>query len=229
MKQTKPTLIGFDLETTGTNPNTARIVTANITVRDHQTGETLVQDWLVDPEVDIPEGATAVHGVTTAQARAEGDNAEDAIDEIASVLAHEYDAGGYIVVFNAAYDIPLLEAELERHGLPSLEDRIDGTLLRVYDPLVIDRAADKFRKGKRTLVAMCPVYGIEPSENAHDAGADVAMTLDLMEAILDTYNLPEDDRDLYQFQKQAHFDWADSFGRYLHRQGKEDNVDRNWI
>lgn len=226
---TKPTLIAFDSETSGTNTKKDRIVTFNITIRDLETGEQSVHDWLINPGVTIPDGAIAVHGITNEHAQEHGEDPREALDSIAELLAYEYDQGGYLVAFNISFDLPLLENELARYGLPSLEERIDGPLLRVYDPLVIDRAADKYRKGKRTLVAMCPVYGIEPSENAHDAAADVAMTLDLMEALLNTYNLPKDDRDLYAFQKDAHRIWAEGFGRYLHRQGKEDNVDRNWI
>ena len=222
-------LCGFDLETTGVNPQIARIVTANITLRDTDSGMEKTWNWLVDPGVEIPAGATAVHGVTTAQAQAEGWDAAKAVDTIADMLTVAYSDGAYIVVFNAAYDIPLLEAELKRYGLPSLAERIGAPVQRVYDPLVIDRAADPYRRGKRTLTAMCPVYGIEPSANAHDAAADVAMTLDLMEALLKTYNLPEMDKELYEFQREAHFDWAESFGKWLRRQGKTDDVSREWI
>ncbi|MFD7888761.1 exonuclease domain-containing protein, partial [Streptomyces albidoflavus] len=59
-------LIGFDLETTGTDPREARIVTAAVIEvadgerRGHRT-------WLADPGIPIPAGATAVHGITDAR------------------------------------------------------------------------------------------------------------------------------------------------------------------
>jgi hypothetical protein len=64
-------LIGFDLETTGTDPYEARIVTgAVIEVKD---GEPLgSRDWLADPGVEIPADAVAVHGISTERAVAEG-------------------------------------------------------------------------------------------------------------------------------------------------------------
>lgn len=221
-------LCGFDLETTGVDNETARIVTANITIT-YPNGKRQRFDWLINPGVEIPKGASDVHGITTEVAQECGVNPAEALGEIANNLANFYKLGYTIVVFNAAYDLPLLNNELRRYGLPTLEQRIGGLVHRVLDPLVIDRAADKYRKGKRTLVAMCPVYGIVPSDNAHDAGADVGMTLDLMEAMLNTYELPSDDDELYVFQRDAHREWAESFGRWLRRQGKQDTVRREWI
>jgi len=63
-------MVAFDLETTGVDPETARIVTATI-VRIHGA-EVTSREWLVNPGVDIPAGATAIHGVTTEHARASG-------------------------------------------------------------------------------------------------------------------------------------------------------------
>jgi DNA polymerase-3 subunit epsilon len=56
-------LIGFDLETTGTDPREARIVTG--TVIEVKAGEPLGRrEWLADPGVEIPADAVAVHGIS---------------------------------------------------------------------------------------------------------------------------------------------------------------------
>ena len=218
-------LIGFDFETTGTDPETARIVSANITVRDLTRKEDdIVLNWLIDPGVDIPEDATAVHGISTEYARYYGEQPERALRDIAQTLDELYAGGGTLVVFNAGYDLPLLNNELARYGLLPTTD-----YQRVIDPLVIDRAMDKYRKGKRTLTAMCPVYGVKVSLDAHDAKADVAMTLQLAEAMLRRFDFPDNEDDLYRFQRNAHRVWADNFGNWLRSQGKQDNVDRDWI
>lgn len=62
-------LVGFDLETTGTDPREARIVTAAvIEVRDGQVlGH---REWLADPGVEIPADAVAVHGISNERAAA---------------------------------------------------------------------------------------------------------------------------------------------------------------
>src|SRR5690625_8025100 len=66
------TLVGFDLETTGRNPHTARIVTASIVLLDPEGNLRANVEWLVDPEVEIPAVAAAVHRVTPQHARAQG-------------------------------------------------------------------------------------------------------------------------------------------------------------
>ena len=57
--------VGFDLETTSTDPFEARIVTACVAPE-----KGAAQRWLVDPGIEIPPGAAAIHGISTATARA---------------------------------------------------------------------------------------------------------------------------------------------------------------
>ena len=62
----------FDLETTGIDVESARIVTAHVGLLD-ETGQVLHRrDWILDPVVEIPAEATAVHGITTERARQDG-------------------------------------------------------------------------------------------------------------------------------------------------------------
>ncbi|MFF1963764.1 exonuclease domain-containing protein, partial [Streptomyces sp. NPDC058232] len=61
-------LSGFDLETTGVDPESARIVTG-CAVRFGGGQPSTARSWVVDPGVDIPAEATAVHGWTTEAAR----------------------------------------------------------------------------------------------------------------------------------------------------------------
>src|SRR5262245_5400670 len=90
-------MVAFDTETTGKDPHTARIVTACVAVVDGTAQEPLsVQTWLVDPGIEIPDEAAAIHGVTTSKARAEGRRAADAIPDIAQAL------------FIAAKDAPIV-------------------------------------------------------------------------------------------------------------------------
>ena len=63
----------FDLETTGVDVEMARIVTACIAVLDADGAVVQRWDWLADPGVEIPEAASAVHGITTERARAEAE------------------------------------------------------------------------------------------------------------------------------------------------------------
>lgn len=66
----------FDLETTGIETETSRIVSAYVGVVD-AFGAPKGVSWLADPGVEIPAQASAVHGITTERARAEGRDAAE--------------------------------------------------------------------------------------------------------------------------------------------------------
>ncbi|MCA1943131.1 MAG: 3'-5' exonuclease, partial [Yonghaparkia sp.] len=76
----------FDLETTGVDVRTARIVTACVAVLDASGAVVARRDWLADPGVEIPEGAAAIHGITTERARAEGRPAAEVVAEVVGEL-----------------------------------------------------------------------------------------------------------------------------------------------
>jgi DNA polymerase-3 subunit epsilon len=156
----------FDLETTGIDVETCRVVTANVSIIDENGDVEVRQDWIADPGVEIPEQAAAVHGVTTERARAEGRAAAEVVAEIVETLRHAMAAGIAVVAYNAPYDFTLLNRDAVRHGIAPLDN--PGPII---DPLVIDKAVDRFRKGKRTLEASAEFYGVSLTD-AHDAGAD---------------------------------------------------------
>jgi DNA polymerase-3 subunit epsilon len=160
------TLAVFDLETTGIDVETSRIVSAHVGVLD-PSGQLVEQwNWLADPGVEIPEGASAVHGITTERARAEGRPAAEVVAEIIEVLTSLFDRGLAVTIYNAPYDLSLLHFEALRYNLEPLTEPAP-----IIDPLVLDRVVDKYRKGKRTLEAAAVVYGVDLVD-AHDASAD---------------------------------------------------------
>lgn len=156
----------FDLETTGIDTSTCRIVTAHIGVLDVAGQPIQGTDWLVDPGVEIPAPATAVHKITTEHARELGRPPAEAVAEIVAALAALLGAGVPVVVYNAPYDLSLLANEARRHGIQALHSPAP-----IVDPLVIDKAVDRYRKGKRTLEAATAVYGVN-LDDAHNAAAD---------------------------------------------------------
>ena len=164
-------LAAFDIETTGVDPEHDRIVTAAVSVvGGGQPAEH--RSWLVDPGIDIPADATSVHGITTERAQAEGRVSGEAIEEITAALAEQLRNGVPIVAFNAPFDLTFLDREAHRHGLRPLLDRVggpDGML--VVDPRILDKQFDRFRRGKRTLGAVCAHYRVT-LDDAHAANAD---------------------------------------------------------
>ncbi|MEU7060625.1 3'-5' exonuclease [Streptomyces sp. NPDC046197] len=213
-------LIGFDLETTGTDPHSARIVTAAvIEVRGGEPGGR--REWLADPGVEIPPDAVAVHGISNERAAAEGRPADRVADAIADVLVGYWRSGVPVVAYNAAFDLTLLSAELRRYGLPSLRDRLGGPEPGpVVDPYTIDRWADRYRRGKRTLEAVCTEYGVV-LDAAHDASADALAAARLACAIAGRHPKVAalGPAELHRRQVEWYAEWAADFQNFLRRKG----------
>ncbi len=222
-------MVGFDTETTGVNTSTDRIVTAAIITRDNADGPPNQRTWLINPGVDIPAAATAVHGITTEQARDAGVSPQDALGEIATLLASALRGGSPVVAFNATFDISILEAELARYRLPTLTQRLsDAAGIRpLVDPLVLDRHLDRYRRGKRTLLDLCGHYNLEiNADDLHAADADVLATMDLVHAMSRVYpTLGQVElTDLHDQQVVAHRAWAENFRAWLTSKGKTDDL-----
>lgn len=215
----------FDTETTGVDPTEARLVTAFVGLLDAHGDMERGTDWLADPGVEIPEQAAAVHGITTEVARAEGEPVRDVLEKVVASLNWIARNGIALVIYNAPYDLTLIDAECRRHGVtpPQIGPQ-------VIDPLVIDRAVDRYRKGKRTLTDTAAVYGVDLLD-AHDAAADAMAAGHVAQAIARKYPA-EVDIDLATLHAQQ-VEWslasAESFQDYM-RRSKDPNftADGRW-
>ncbi|MEU7157342.1 exonuclease domain-containing protein [Streptomyces chrestomyceticus] len=163
-------MLALDVETTGIDPDTARIVTAAVVaVGAGVPAETTT--WLLDPGIDIPAPATELHQVTTERARAEGRPPADALPEIVAALTGPRSTRMMpLVVFRAPYALTVLDRECERHGVPFT----GAVLAPVLDPYVLDKHLDRYRRGRRTMTELCRHYQVRhdgPNNAAHDAMA----------------------------------------------------------
>lgn len=219
MTWTAGPLLGFDTETTGVDVTADRIVTAALVRRDAAGSQ--VRTWLIDPGVTIPAEAAAIHGVTTEMAQAQGAAPAQALDEIAAALAEALLEGVPVVAFNATFDICILEAELTRYGLMSLAERIGREISPVIDPLVLDRAVDRYRRGKRKLVDLCGVYGVGGDGDLHNADVDVIATLDVLAAMAERHpSIAELELTaLHAYQAAEHTKWAVNFNSWRETKG----------
>ncbi|MGY0497133.1 exonuclease domain-containing protein [Nocardia sp. FBN12] len=161
---------GFDTETTGLDPTRERIVTACVMVVDDSTVS--VRTWLLNPGIEIPEEAARVHGITTDRAAAEGMDYGQGLGEIRDALNAAWREGRAMAAYNAAYDVTIISSELARLGMEPLA----GGLL--VDPLVIDRACDPDRVGRRRLTDAVRHYGLTMG-TAHTADADTLAAIRL--------------------------------------------------
>ncbi|MDU1462112.1 MAG: 3'-5' exonuclease [Corynebacterium sp.] len=204
-------MLAFDLETTSANPKQARIVTSalvRIDGRDVQKNE-----HLADPGIEIPQEATNVHGITTEKARAEGRPHEVVLKDTVEAIKAAWEDGLTLIVYNAAFDLTVLRSLTG-------DFTVTGP---VYDPYVIDRVSDKWRKGKRTLGAVCEHYGVELG-NAHEATADaLAAARVAWKQVRQHYpNLAQmDENELMEFQAVKWYEDRVAFKKYLEGKGRD--------
>jgi DNA polymerase-3 subunit epsilon len=203
----------FDLETTGIDVETSRIVTATVAVLDAAGSVVERTDWLLDPGIEIPAAATNVHGITTEHAMKHGGSPSDGVAEIVSTIRGLLARGLPLVAYNAPYDLTLLNRESMRHGIPPLVAPAP-----VIDPLVIDKGVDRYRKGKRTLEVTSAFYGVS-LDDAHDSGADAIAAGRVAQAIARAHgaSLPTAVDELHALQVSWSKEQAESFQEYMRR------------
>lgn len=222
-------MVAFDTETTGTDPLEARVVSACVAhCRAGATPE--VRSWLVDPGVEIPAEATAVHGISTEMARRDGEPPPAVLSALAAALVATWRSGRPTIVMNAAYDLTVLERELERHRLPSLGERLEGDAMLVVDPLVIDRHVDRFRPGKKRLTDLCEAYSVL-LDDAHTADGDALATARVAWRMATRFpqQLGDDLTALHEAQLDWHRQWADRFEPWLRENvDPEAVIERDW-
>ncbi|KAB1503917.1 3'-5' exonuclease [Corynebacterium sp. 320] len=210
-------MLSFDLETTGVDPTTARIVTsALVTIRGRERQDL---EMLADPGIEIPKAASDVHGITTDYAREHGRDHEEVLKETINRIREGWSQGATLIVYNAPYDLSVLKS-LD----PSFT--IDGL---VVDPLVIDKKMDQYRKGKKTLESVSEHYGV-PVENAHEATSDAIaaarVAWKLSRAYPEIVSMTGDE--LMHAQATWHYEAQTDLQEYFTRIGKEADVKTSW-
>jgi len=204
LQLTRP-IVCFDLETTGVDPGTDRIVEISI-LRVEPDGSRVTRTRRINPGRPIPEGATAVHGIRD----------EDVADapsfrQIAKGLAETLE-GADLAGFNVArFDIPLLDREFRDSGFDlGLDKR------RIVDAMTIFH-----RMEPRDLSAATRFYLGREHSGAHEAEADVAASFEILEAQLERYDdLPQTVDALDAWLRRIPENAADQSGKFVHEDGR---------
>jgi len=196
----KRSIVFLDLETTGLNSRTDRIV--EISVIKYNPDETYEERTVrVNPDIPIPPGASAVHGITN-----EDVANEPQFKQYAKSFLDFLD-GCDISGYNAMrFDIPLLQKEFERAGLEfSIEDRY------VVDPMIIFHM-----KEPRDLSSAYQKYCGQVLEGAHSALADARAVKDIILGQMKYYpDIGNSIEELHNFCHPTNPDWIDSTGRLI--------------
>ncbi len=203
----KRPIIFFDLETTGINTSTDRIVEISL-VKVMPDGDEIIRTRRINPTIPIPAEATAIHHISD-------DDVKDCptFRQIAKSLKdfmEGCDFGG----FNSnRFDLPLLVEEFMRAGITDIDFKN-----RKY----IDVQNIFHKKEERTLVAAYRFYcDKELGEAAHGAEADTLATYEVLMAQLDRYPDLENNVD-YLSKYTTRNETADFAGRIAYdEKGRE--------
>ena len=170
-------IIFFDLETTGTDISKDRIVEICY-IKVYPDGREAEYTKRINPEMHIPEGASAVHGIYDADVKD-----CPTFREVAREIANEFE-GCDVAGFNSnRFDLPLLAEEFLRAQVD-----IDLSRLRAVDVQVLYH-----KREPRTLSAAYKFYCGENLEDAHSALADTRATYNVLKAQLEHYDdMPND-------------------------------------
>lgn len=216
-------MLAFDLETTGIDARTARIVTASL-IRMPAGGELTTLEWLADPLVEIPEEAAAVHGISTEHARENGRTPKEVIAEIIAEINLAAANDVPVVGFNVAYDISVLHAEAERHGVEPPQ------WFPVVDVMVLDKQLDKYRRGSRRLGNVAEHYGVK-LENAHAADADALAAAQIFQIMRERFpELQVPLEELHATQVAWRREQQESLESYLRKKNNDPSimVEKSW-
>lgn len=171
LKLEKP-IVFFDLETTGVNIATDRIVEISV-LKLFPNGNKESKTWLVNPEVEIPKESAEIHGITNEKVLT-----EPTFKQLAPKVS-EMIAGCDLAGFNSnRFDIPLLAEELMRAGID-----FDMKNRKAIDVQVIFH-----KKEQRTLSAGYQFYCGKELEGAHGAEADTNATYEILLSQVDKYD-----------------------------------------
>ena len=205
----KGKVIAFDLETTGTDIASDRIV--QIALVKFEDGNKEEKDLILNPTIPIPREATEVHGISN----------EDVKDkykfsQIAKSL-NEYFEGADIMGYNSdRFDIPLLVNEFKRCGIDfNLEGR------DYIDVLKLERLVKR-----NDLSSVYKRYTGEDLEGAHNALNDVYACIEVFNRQMNAYDIPETTKDIDDFiqgeNKRVDFNGyiVQKDGEYLFNFGK---------
>lgn len=201
----KNPMVFFDLETTGTNIISDRIVEIALH-KVYPNGKEETRTMRINPEMPIPAEATAVHHITD----------EDVKDcppfrEVAREIAREIEGCDLAGYNSNRFDIPLLAEELLR-----AEVDMDLSKRKFVDVQVIFHKMEQ-----RTLSAAYKFYCGKDLDDAHEAQADTLATYEVLKSQLDRYgDLVNDVEFLSKFTMQSNN--VDFAGRFVYNDKGEE-------
>jgi DNA polymerase-3 subunit epsilon len=201
----KNPIVFFDLETTGINVASDRIVEISY-LKVYPDGKEETATYKVNPTIPIPKQASEIHGIYDKDIKD-----EPTFAELAKSIAQVFEGCDLAGYNSNKFDIPLLAEEMIR-----AEVDIDFKKRKFVDVQVIF-----LKKEPRTLGAAYKFFCDKELVDAHSAEADTRATYEILQAQLDKYTDLENDIDkLSEFS--SHNKNADFAGRIIFNDANEE-------
>jgi len=196
----------FDVETTGLDPLTDRIVQF-AAIRFVGGDEVDGFDSFINPGVELPEGINAVTPADLVGA--------PPFAEVAGRILAILGGRAHPMAYNAPFDVAFIDREFDRIDAPEHPTYIQ----RVIDPLVWVRHVDRYVKGKgrHKLTTTAERWGVDVGGRAHDARTDCRLAAGLAFAMI--HSVPGDVVELMKWQGAARVDQDREFEEWKARQG----------
>ena len=186
----------FDTETTGTNiddetkPLDKIIQIGAIQLKNGKIVPESALNQLINPEIHIPEGASAVHGLY------DGDVADAPVmEKVLKPFVNDYlnKKNGIIVAYNSKFDITMLNNAIRDHNEFSADELKPKRYFKVLDPFLLMQRIHPYVGASKKLSKQYTYLFAKNMENAHDAFSDVKGTVDVLKYTL--YYLSEHRKD----------------------------------
>lgn len=201
----KNPIVFFDLETTGLNIASDRIVEIAY-LKVFPDGEEEAKSYRVNPTIPIPKQTSEIHGIYDDDIKD-----EPTFAELAKTIAKDFEGCDLAGYNSNKFDIPLLAEEMIR-----AEVDIDFKKRKFIDVQVIF-----LKKEPRTLGAAYKFFCDKELVNAHSADADTRATYEILQSQLDKYSdLENDIEKLSEFS--SHNKNADFAGRIIYNSKGEE-------
>lgn len=210
-------VIFFDLETTGVNLLTDRIVEISV-LKISPDGTRQTRTRRLNPEMHIPEESSAVHGIYDKDV--ENEPTFRAISKNLYIFFEDCDLGGYNIL---KFDIPMLTREFARAGLT----------FTTASRKIVDAYNIFCRMEPRNLSAAYKFFTGKNMQDAHSAEADTLATYEIFEGEMRKYSqytkeqLPEDVEkfpetldEIHKFCNQNQMTAVDPEGRFRWKNGE---------
>lgn len=203
----KNPLVFFDLETTGTNIVSDRIVEISY-LKVYPNGREESKTIRINPEMHIPETVSAIHGIYDQDVAA-----CPTFKQVAKEIVKDIEGADLAGYNSNRFDIPVLAEELLR-----AEVDIDLMKRKFVDVQVVFHKMEQ-----RTLSAAYKFYCDKDLENAHSAEADTKATYEVLKAQLDRYaDIQNDVEFLAKFTAQTNN--VDFAGRIIYNDKGEEVI-----